>query len=74
MQITNKLTVVKVTDTAKHYLPGPAGTAVKLVGDSVGLVAETVKSNIQHATDKVSNTAQITQNIVNDKVLHAQVR
>ena len=75
----------KVTGTAQQYLPGPAGTAVKMVGDSVGAVAEEagkvfagtsklVKSNIQHATGKVSATAQITQNLVNDKVQHAQER
>ena len=29
-----------MTDTAKQYLPGPAGNAVKMVGDSVGAVAE----------------------------------
>ena len=72
----------KVTDTAKQYLPGPAGDAVKLVGDSVGAVAEEatkvltgtsklVKSNIKHNINKVSATAQITQNLVTDKVLHA---
>lgn len=68
-----------VTDTAKQYLPTQAGNAVKLVGDSVGSVADEagkvlagtsklVRSNILNASDKVSSTVQRTHNLVTDKV------